>query len=141
MKFLIIEDDNITSMVLQELLNEFGESDLAEDGLIGLELIEKKLKNNENYDVVYLDIMLPQRSGQDILTDIRDLDLKYNKNNLNQTKVIMSTALDDYNNIKTAFNNSCEAYIVKPFDKDKIMKALIDLELIYNFDEDEDDED
>lgn len=131
MDFLIIEDDAITAMVLEEMLSEFGKSEVVENGIFGLEKIEDKLKSKESFDVVFLDIMLPERSGQDILADIRNLDEKYNRKGLDMTKVIMSTALDDYENIKKAFNNLCEGYIIKPFDKEKITKALIDIDVLY----------
>jgi two-component system chemotaxis response regulator CheY len=136
MNFLIIEDDAITAMVLEEMLSEFGSCDVVENGLLGLEKLESKFKENLTYSVIFLDIMLPERSGQDILLDIRNLDEKYNKSGMESTKVIMSTALDDYDNIKKAFNNLCEGYIIKPFDKEKITKALIDLDVLYSDDED-----
>lgn len=132
MNFLIIEDDFVTALVLQEMLSEFGKSEIVENGLDGIAKIEHNLENNTPYDAVFLDIMLPEKSGQQILEEIRLLDNKYEGKEVGMTKVIMSTALDDYENIKKAFNNLCEGYIIKPFDKAKIMKALIDIELIYN---------
>lgn len=132
MNFLIIEDDFVTALVLQEMLSEFGKSEIVENGIDGIAKIEHNLENNTPYDAVFLDIMLPEKSGQQILEEIRLLDNKYKGKEVGMTKVIMSTALDDYENIKKAFNNLCEGYIIKPFDKAKIMKALIDIELIYN---------
>lgn len=132
MNFLIIEDDFVTALVLQEMLSEFGKSEIVENGIDGIAKIEHNLENNTPYDAVFLDIMLPEKSGQQILEEIRLLDNKYEGKEVGMTKVIMSTALDDYENIKKAFNNLCEGYIIKPFDKAKIMKALIDIELIYN---------
>ena len=41
----------------------------------------------------------------------------------------MTTALDDFDNIKTAFRNQAEGYIVKPIDKDKVVKVLEDLKI------------
>lgn len=132
MNFLIIEDDYVTALVLQEMLNEFGQSEIVENGIDGITKIEQNLANNTPYDAIFLDIMLPEKSGQQILEEIRVLDTKYEDKDFGMTKVIMSTALDDYENIKKAFNNLCEGYIIKPFDKAKITKALIEIELIYN---------
>ncbi|NLK63045.1 MAG: hypothetical protein GX287_06265 [Fusobacteria bacterium] len=45
--------------------------------------------------------------------------------NLKNTKVVMTTALDDFQNVKKAFDYQCEAYLVKPITKDKIRDIFI----------------
>lgn len=42
----------------------------------------------------------------------------------------MTTALDDSENIKTAFRDQCESYLIKPISKSKLLKILTDFELI-----------
>jgi YesN/AraC family two-component response regulator len=46
---------------------------------------------------------------------------------LDGCKIIMTTALDDFDNIAMAFKNQAEGYIVKPIDKDKIIAKLMEL--------------
>lgn len=130
MKSLIVEDDYITSQVMQEILLAFGEADLAEDGFKGLELFTTALVENKKYDVIFLDIMMPELDGQEVLAQVRKIEEDYDIYGLDGVKIIMTTALDDFENIKTAFKNQCEGYIVKPIEKDKIVQKISDLGLI-----------
>ena len=130
MKSLIIEDDYITSQVMQEILLAFGEADIAEDGFKGLELFTTALVENKKYDVIFLDIMMPELDGQEVLAQVRRIKEDYDIYGLDGVKIIMTTALDDFENIKTAFKNQCEGYIVKPIEKDKIVQKISDLDLI-----------
>jgi two-component system, chemotaxis family, chemotaxis protein CheY len=125
MKILIVEDDFITSQVLQEITSAFGKTDAAEDGFRAFDLFTASLAQNEPYDVIFLDIMMPDMDGQEVLERVREIEAINGIQGLDGVKIIMTTALDDFSNIKKAFNNQCEGYIVKPFDKDKIAKALI----------------
>jgi len=130
MKTLIVEDDYITSQVMQEIMLAFGSCDVAENGAIGVELFQKAINENSKYDVIFLDIMMPEMTGQEALHTIREFEKSNNILGLDTCKIIMTTALDDFENIKTAFKEQCEAYIVKPIDKDKILKSLINLDLL-----------
>jgi len=129
MKSLIIEDDYITSQVMQEILLAFGEADVAENGFKGLEFFTTALVDNKKYDVIFLDIMMPELDGQQVLAQIRRIEEDYEILGLDGVKIIMTTALDDFDNIKTAFKNQCEGYIVKPIDKDKIIEKVVNLGL------------
>jgi len=130
MKSLIIEDDYITSQVMQQILLPFGSVDVAENGFKGLELFATAIVNHIEYDVVFLDIMMPELDGQQVLTQIRGIEEDYKILGLDQrVKIIMTTALNDFDNIKTAFKNQCEGYIVKPIDKDKITQKIVNLGL------------
>ncbi|MFP4369284.1 MAG: response regulator [Candidatus Kapaibacterium sp.] len=131
MKSLIIEDDYITAHVMQEIMQSFGESDIAEDGKAGLEKFISSLNSKESYNVIFLDIMMPEMDGQQVLAAIREEESKRNIAGLESVKIVMTTALSDFDNVKQAFKNQCEGYIVKPIDKDKVIKKLVDLELVY----------
>lgn len=130
MKTLVIEDDFVTSQVMKEILLSFGECDIAEDGELGINCFKEALESNDSYDLIFLDIMMPGLTGQEVLKNIRDLELKNGILGLEQTKIVMSTALGDIKNIKDAFKSQAEGYIVKPIDKDKILKILVDLEML-----------
>lgn len=129
---LIVEDDFVTGQVLIEILTDFGECQLAENGIKAVELFTRAMKNNKRYDVVYLDIMMPEISGQEVLSLIRAMEKGCGIEGLDAVKIVMCTALGDYDNVKLAFTNQCEGYIVKPISKEKIESSLRDLKLIDN---------
>ena len=126
MKILVVEDDYITSKVLREILSEYGDADSAENGLVALDYLKRALDAGDPYDVIFLDIMMPELDGQTTLKELRAMEEERGILGLDATKVIMLTALDDFENVKTSFVSQCEGYVVKPFDKEKIKKAMID---------------
>lgn len=130
MKILIVEDDYITAQIMQEILSGYGNCEIAEDGKVAINKISLQLDNNDPYDIIFLDIMMPELSGQDVLTHIRSIESERGISGLDCAKVIMTTALDDFDNIKLSFVNQAEGYIVKPIDREKIKRTLIDLMVI-----------
>ena len=130
MKSLIVEDDYITSQVIKEILSTFGEAEIAENGKIAIEKFQEAYNENDIYDVVFLDIMMPELDGHETLSLIRQFEYKQGIMGLDAVKIIMTTALDDFDNIKSSFDNQCEGYIVKPVDKDKIISILAEQGLI-----------
>lgn len=127
MKFLIIEDNYVNSRLLQKILDAYGTSDVSFNGQEGLDMYEKSLKNQDYYDIIFLDIMMPEIDGFKVLTSIREKEEKYELENI---KIVMTTALDDFQSIKTAFNNQCEAYLIKPITKDKIKEIFIKFNIL-----------
>jgi two-component system chemotaxis response regulator CheY len=130
MKSLVIEDDYITSMVLQEMLLAYGTADIAENGLLGVNAVEKSIQTNEFYDVIFSDIMMPEMDGMEALEKIREIESNHNIEGKDRTKIIMCTALDDYETVKKSFSNQCDGYLVKPFTTEKVSEALKNLNLI-----------
>ncbi len=130
MKMLVMEDEYVSRSVLMEILAPYGEVDPAENGKEALEKFQKSLESSERYDIIFLDIMVPEVSGQDVLRSIRAMEQQHDENALVTTKIVMTTALGDFNNVKTAFKQQCEAYLIKPLDRDKVVNTLQGLGLI-----------
>lgn len=120
MKILIAEDDFIARKVLSNFLTKYGEIDVTENGQKALQLFTKKLKDGEGYDLVCLDIMMPRLSGHEALEAIRQVENKQDPLPEKRAKIIMTTALDDSQNILKSFNNKCDGYITKPYSWDKL---------------------
>ena len=130
MKSLIIEDDYITSMVLQEILLTYGSADTAENGFLGVKAVEASIISEESYDVIFLDIMMPEMDGMEALQKIREVETNHNIEGKDRIKIIMCTALDDYETVKKSFSNQCDGYLVKPFTTEKVEETLKNLFLI-----------
>lgn len=130
MRILIAEDDFLGRRLMQYYLSEYGACDIAVDGNEAIELFKLGIDENRPYDLVCLDIMMPVLDGQTVLKMIRDYENMVGRHGHDGVKVIMTTALDDFENIRKAFTEQCEAYLVKPIEKDKIIKTLEELKLI-----------
>jgi two-component system chemotaxis response regulator CheY len=123
MKFLIVEDDTVSAIVMDKFLSPYGSCTIATDGLMAVKLFESAL-TIERFDLIWLDIMLPRMDGQEVLKNIRALEEKKQIFGEDRTKVIMTTALADHVNIMEAFRCQCEGYIVKPVSRQKIIDQL-----------------
>lgn len=131
MKTLIVEDDFLARSLLSTLLSEYGDCHVAVNGREALDAIERAFNDEEPYDLVCLDIMMPVLDGQETLMELRELESQRGIGEQNITKVIMVTAIDDSKNIMKAFRQGqCEAYLTKPLDRHKLIGHIKDLGLI-----------
>jgi two-component system, chemotaxis family, chemotaxis protein CheY len=124
MKTLIVEDDFTSRKMLQGLLLPYGHCDIVVNGKEAIEAFLLAWKENHPYDLICLDIMLPVMDGQETLKEIRRLEAERGLHGLSRVKIIMITALGDTENIMEAFKGQCEAYLVKPIDKEKLLKEI-----------------
>ena len=67
-KVLIVDDDKFSTMILKRLIS--GKVQSVEHVSSGEEAIDKI--NSGNYDLVFLDLNLPQKSGIDVMNEVRD---------------------------------------------------------------------
>lgn len=130
MNSLIVDDDFFSRKILQSILSGYGTCDIAVNGAEALYAYKNSLHDNKPYDVICLDIMMPEMDGQEVLKKIRKLEESKNILGSDSVKIIMTTALDDSDNINLAFREQCEAYLIKPILKTKLLKILEDFQLV-----------
>lgn len=131
MKTLIVEDDFLARSLISTLLSEYGICHVAVNGKEALDAIERAFEENDPYDLICLDIMMPVMDGQEALLKLREMELRRGIDGLDTTKVIMVTSIDDSKNIMKAFRQGqCEAYLTKPLDRKKLLHHIRDLGLI-----------
>lgn len=130
MRILLAEDDYVTRKFMTNFLSKYGECDVTVDGMEALDAFTMALEDEEPYDLVCLDVMMPVMDGYQALKGIRDLE-RERKTPLDEAvKVIMATALNGERDIKMAFDLGCTVYSGKPIDQDKFEEALSQLGLI-----------
>ncbi len=122
MKSLIIEDTAVIYRIVNHILKEFGESHIAENGLEGIKKVKMAIDAGENYDLICLDIMLPEINGLDVLANIRNLE-KGNAS-IKKSTIIMLTSLSEPKYIKASLARGCDGYLLKPIDKYKLIEEL-----------------
>lgn len=131
MKALIAEDDFTSRLLMQKLLAQHGaESHIAINGEEAVAAFRQSMQEQAPYDLVCLDIMMPEMDGQTALREIRTIELGYGIQAGDGAKIIMTTALRDPKNVATAFKEFCDAYLSKPIDKAKFAEELRNLKLI-----------
>lgn len=110
-KILIVEDEAKIAEVIEAYLKNSGyETFRAEAGSIAIELFEKK-----SPDLVILDLMLPEISGEDICRQIR---------RKSRVPVIMLTAKVSEDDKLTGFDIGADDYITKPFSPKELLARV-----------------
>jgi two-component system chemotaxis response regulator CheY len=131
MRILVVEDDLIGCKVLQQLLLEYGDCDVALDGREAVNAFDTAWNAGQPYDVMFLDIMMPNMSGHEALKIIRDRERERGVSSSSEVKVIMTSALDDVKSVtQSFFQGGASAYLVKPIDRSKIVEELRKLGLV-----------
>lgn len=102
-KILLIEDEaNVVSFIKKGLNEANFEVSVALNGEIGLEMAF-----SNQYNLILLDIMLPDRNGIDICRELRQND--------NHTPILFLTALNASDNVAIGLNAGGDDYLTKPF--------------------------
>jgi len=115
-RLLLVEDEQRLAENIAEALRETGLAvDHAADGRTGSHLAEQGV-----YDAIVLDLMLPEKSGQRVLKDLRQNKL--------HTPVLILTAQEGKESVIELLNGGADDYLAKPFDLGELIarvKALI----------------
>jgi two-component system chemotaxis response regulator CheY len=130
LKILIVEDDFSSRFLLQKILEEHGTCHIAVNGKEAVEAVKNAMDDGDPYDLICLDIMMPEMDGHDALEEIRQLEEEKGIFSSEGVKIIMTTALEDMKNIKHAYQNLCDGYLAKPITKGKLLKNLYSLNII-----------
>ena len=130
MKTLIVEDELTSRVMLREILKRYGSPHVAMNGKQGVDAVRTALESGDPYDLVCLDIMMPEMDGQEALKQIRQLEQDAGLNAEKRARVIMTTAHADRDNVLAAIQSQCDYFLVKPIDKRALLDELRRLGLI-----------
>lgn len=112
MRVLIIEDNPKMATALQRGLREHGyAADICNSGLDGEEMAA-----NDHYDVVLLDLMLPDRDGVQVCRNLRRRGAK--------TRIVMLTALSGTHDKVEGLDAGADDYLPKPFELDELLARM-----------------
>lgn len=112
MQLLVVEDDPVIGRALQQGFSEANfDCVWAHDGEGGLELAR-----SQQFDAIILDLLLPQRSGMDILRELRQAGI--------QTPILLLTALGTVEERVAGLTAGADDYIVKPFAFPELMARV-----------------
>ena len=112
MRVLLIEDDVTIARLLKEgLEDESYAVDVANDGSEGY-----RTAAADDYDVIILDIMLPEMNGYEVCRALR--------NDGNKTPILMLTARDAERDIVEGLDTGADDYLAKPFSFDVLLARI-----------------
>ena len=131
MNVLIVEDEFVSSYLLSELLSPFGRCTVVTNGREALDILKNAYESNRRFDLVCLDIHMPEVSGQQVLAEIEKMENHCKSEGAPSTKVFMTTTQRDAQSIIDAFaSGCCQAYLTKPIDRVKLVYHLRQCQLV-----------
>lgn len=119
MKVLIVEDMNINRILLKNILKSFEEIKCIDEAVNGIEAVEKIIKaykENNKYDIIFLDIIMPMQSGYHVLEQIEKYEIHNDIDKENRSKIIIISSLNNDKNLKSRIDD----IIIKPINYDMI---------------------
>jgi two-component system copper resistance phosphate regulon response regulator CusR len=112
MRVLVVEDDEKLAAYLKQALREDGWAvDVAQTGTEG-----SLLARTEPYDVLVLDVLLPGKSGFQIVSEVREAGVR--------TPALMLTARDDTASVVQSLDLGADDYVTKPFKFDELLARV-----------------
>ncbi|MCL2442694.1 MAG: ATP-binding protein [Treponema sp.] len=124
-RVLIVDDININLLIAQEMLQPYGLFiETADDGLEAVE----KIKNDGNYDIVFMDHMMPVMDGIKATKLIREWEAEQiqcnNRNSRKRIPIIALTANAVLGQEEIFLANGFDAFIAKPIDSHKLDQVM-----------------
>jgi len=110
---MIIDDAAFMRLSIRRMV-ENNDYEIIAEGSDGLQAIE--LYKEHRPDITTLDITMPNMNGIEALKAIRSID--------GNAKIIMVSAMGQENLIREAVMNGASSFLVKPFQKDKLLEVL-----------------
>ena len=127
LNILIADDQAIYRETLDIILQPYGNRVLVEDGAQAVHAFQQAMNAHDPFQLVLLDIQMPNMNGQEALLQIRQLEKqKYGPLHMHERAfVLMQSSLDDPSQLMTAYKDGhCNGYILKPVDRDELIKRL-----------------
>ena len=123
-KILLVEDELTSRMALNSFLNPFGEVDIAVNGNKAITAIKKAIETNKPYELIFLDIVMPELDGITTLKKIRQLETQHGENAYAKSKIIMTSAIVDKDIILKTARAGCTSYMIKPIDRTRLYDEI-----------------
>ncbi|MDD3148676.1 MAG: response regulator [Candidatus Riflebacteria bacterium] len=121
-KILIVDDEPVNCRLLKELLDGKAFCDTVFSGKDAVDIFEVAFRTRNNYDLILLDIAMPEMDGLEVLDRIRKFE-EINGIKLGTgVPVIILTAVKDA--FMTAFKKGAEDYMLKPISRETLFEKI-----------------
>ncbi|MEO5364357.1 MAG: response regulator [Magnetococcus sp. DMHC-8] len=129
-KVLIVDDHPPSVVLLQSMLEGVCDCAVATSGQDALMLFQQAQTDGDPFDVVLLDIFMPDLDGIETLKRLRKLEMSHREVQLfgrqtGLTRIIMQTISDNPQDFLDAYlEGRCNGYIQKPYSREEIIAKV-----------------
>ena len=134
LKILIVEDDFTSRLILMDFLSAYGDCHIAKDGLEAIQAFTRTYEGNppEPYDLICMDIMMPNMDGTTATKTIREIERgKGVEGTEYETVIIVTSSVSDPATIiRACYECGANYYFVKPLSFVQMRQQMRKLNLI-----------
>jgi CheY-like chemotaxis protein len=124
-KVLIVDDHLTSAKIVDRFLSSYTQCEYVDNGFDAIIKFEEAHEAHEPYDLILLDVMMPQLSGIETMEKIRGLEEKHKDLYDNTVKIILLTAIEEsIDNLLLSPNMFYDAYLQKPVVGKTILKEM-----------------
>ncbi|OGG99219.1 MAG: hypothetical protein A2600_06025 [Candidatus Lambdaproteobacteria bacterium RIFOXYD1_FULL_56_27] len=123
-RFLIADDMEVNRGLMLHFVKAYGDCEFAVNGKEVVEHFLAAKAEGRPLDLILLDIMMPEMDGQEALTQIRTLEAQAGLSLKEEVKVVMVTAMGDWDNALAGFKKGAVEYLVKPIQANRVAKVM-----------------
>ena len=130
LRVLLVEDDFASRLLLQTFLSRYGECHVAVTGREAVDAFRASLVSGEKYDLICMDIMMPEMDGREAIRQMRQMEAARGVFSTYGAKIVMTTAVSEFKEVKRCFNELCDGYLVKPIDLSRLLSQMKSYNLV-----------
>lgn len=122
---LIVDDDELGRELIAHYLEGVAYCDMAENGLHAVEKFRSAFEGDKPYDLIILDIMMPEMDGHAAAKEIRMIEREWGGKINEGVNIIVTSSLNTPQDvIETYLSARSAAHLVKPVHPDKLLATM-----------------
>jgi putative nucleotidyltransferase with HDIG domain len=124
MRILIVDDEMVSRTKLELIMEYFGDCKTVNQGDDALAAFHEAHRDEDPFNLIMLDINLPDMDGIKVLSTIRNTEKELNIDQSRKAKILMTSSYRNKDRIVASVQSGCDDYIGKPFDLNLIRTKL-----------------
>jgi two-component system chemotaxis response regulator CheY len=130
LRTLVVDDDLACRLLLTSLLSRYGDCDVAVNGKEAVEAFRSMSEQNQKYDLICMDLMMPEMDGREALRQMRALEETDCIVPACGVKIVIMSAIDDIKEMIGCFQDFSDAYLTKPVNLVNLLRHLKSCQLL-----------
>jgi two-component system chemotaxis response regulator CheY len=124
-RILIVDDSTSIREKFTDILSPLATCEVATNGQEAVELVKRTINKGGGFDLVLMDIIMPEKDGLTAVKEIRDFEKSKGCAESDCLKIVIVTTIKEPSRILIAqYDCGADAYITKPFTKETVLQTL-----------------
>jgi two-component system chemotaxis response regulator CheY len=125
LRCLVVDDDELGRELIAQYLEGIAGCDMAENGLKAVEMFRTAFEGGTPYDLILLDIVMPEMDGHIAAKEIRMIEKEWGVSINDGVNIVVLSSLNTPHDVIQAYVSAkSAAHLVKPVQPDKLIETL-----------------